>query len=102
MGSTGSKNDVWRSDALERIYALAMRGFTETSPLRYTTNFLHNLSAEEIISIVEESVKVEQIWVRNSALPNKLVGMNQDLMCQYVKFVADLCCTIYRSRHITK
>ena len=67
-----------------------MRGFTETSPLRFTINFLHNLSAEEIISIVEESVKVEQIWVRNSALPNKLVGMNQDLMCQYVKFVADL------------
>ena len=62
-----------------------MRGFTETSPLRLYNKFLHNLSAEEIISIVEESVKVEQIWVRNSALPNKLVGMNQDLMCQYVK-----------------
>ena len=26
------------------------------------------------------------------------MGMNQDLMCQYVKFVADLSCTIYRSQ----
>ena len=39
---------------------------------------------------MDESVKAEEIWVRNSALPEKLVGMNQDLMCQYVKFVADL------------
>ena len=52
--------------------------------------FMHNLSAEEIIAIVEESVKAEEVWIRNSALPEKLVGMNSNLMCQYVKYTADL------------
>lgn len=76
---TLSNEFISRDEGLHRNFAVALYN-----------KFLHNLSAEEIISIVEESVKVEQIWVRNSALPNKLVGMNQDLMCQYVRFVADL------------
>ena len=76
---TLSNEFISRDEGIHRNFAVALYN-----------KFLHNLSAEEIISIVEESVKVEQIWVRNSALPNKLVGMNQELMCQYVKFVADL------------
>ena len=76
---TLSNEFISRDEGMHRNFAVALYN-----------KFLHNLSAEEIISIVEESVKVEEIWVRNSALPTRLVGMNQDLMCQYVRFVADL------------
>jgi len=76
---TLSNEFISRDEGLHRNFAVALYN-----------KFLHNLSAEEIVSIVDESVKAEEIWVRNSALPEKLVGMNQDLMCQYVKFVADL------------
>ena len=76
---TLSNEFISRDEGIHRNFAVALYN-----------KFLHNLSAEEIISIVEESVKAEEVWVRNSALPEKLVGMNQDLMCQYVRFVADL------------
>jgi ribonucleotide reductase beta subunit family protein with ferritin-like domain len=76
---TLSNEFISRDEGLHRNFAVALYN-----------KFLHNLSAEEIVAIVAESVKAEEIWVRNSALPEKLVGMNQDLMVQYVKFVADL------------
>ena len=76
---TLSNEFIARDEGLHRNFAVALYN-----------KFMHNLTAEEIVAIVEESVRVEQIWVRNSALPTRLVGMNQNLMCQYVKFVADL------------
>ena len=76
---TLSNEFIARDEGLHRNFAVALYN-----------KFLDNLRAEEIVAIVDESVKAEEIWVRNSALPEKLVGMNQDLMCQYVKFVADL------------
>ena len=76
---TLSNEFISRDEGLHRNFAVALYN-----------KFMHNLTAEEIIAIVDESVKAEEVWVRNSALPEKLVGMNQDLMVQYVKFVADL------------
>ena len=76
---TLSNEFIARDESLHRNFAVALYN-----------KFLHNLSAEEIVAIVNESVRVEEIWVRHSALPEKLVGMNQDLMVQYVRFVADL------------
>lgn len=76
---TLSNEFIARDEGLHRNFAVALYN-----------KFMHNLTAEEIVAIVAESVKVEEIWVRNSALPEKLVGMNQELMVQYVKFVADL------------
>jgi len=76
---TLSNEFIARDEGVHRNFAVALYN-----------KFMHNLTAEEIVAIVEESVRVEQIWVRNSALPTRLVGMNQNLMCQYVKFVADL------------
>jgi ribonucleotide reductase beta subunit family protein with ferritin-like domain len=76
---TLSNEFISRDEGLHRNFAVALYN-----------KFMHNLSAEEIVTIVEESVRVEVVWVRNSALPDKLVGMNQNLMVQYVKFVADL------------
>ena len=76
---TLSNEFISRDEGLHRNFAVALYN-----------KFMHNLTAEEIINIVAESVKAEEVWVRNSALPEKLVGMNQDLMVQYVKYTADL------------
>lgn len=46
------------------------------------------LSKEQIISIVQEGVDIELEFVSES-LPSELIGMNNKLMQQYVKFVAD-------------
>ena len=76
---TLSNEFISRDEGLHRNFAVMLYN-----------NFLHNLSDEEIISIVKDSVDVEEIWVRQSALPERLVGMNQDLMVQYVKHTADI------------
>lgn len=65
-------------------------GLHRTFAVKLYNKFLHNLTAEEITNIVKESVRVEEVWVRNSALPNRLTGMNKDLMCDYVKHTANI------------
>lgn len=76
---TLSNEFIARDEGLHRNFAVKLYN-----------KFLHNLTAEEIIRIVKESVNVEEVWVRNSALPNRLTGMNQDLMVEYVKHTANL------------
>lgn len=46
------------------------------------------LSQDEINSIVSEAVSIEKEFILES-LPCKLIGMNSDLMSQYIEFVAD-------------
>ncbi|KAJ3567786.1 hypothetical protein NP233_g6136 [Leucocoprinus birnbaumii] len=43
---------------------------------------------EVVRTIITEAVKIEQEFLTD-ALPVKLIGMNADLMCQYIEFVAD-------------
>jgi ribonucleoside-diphosphate reductase beta chain len=38
--------------------------------------------------IIRSAVDIEREFVRD-ALPVRLIGMNADLMCQYIEFVAD-------------
>jgi ribonucleotide reductase beta subunit family protein with ferritin-like domain len=76
---TLSNEFISRDEGLHRNFAVMLYN-----------KFMHNLSDEEIISIVDDSVRVEEVWVRESALPGRLQGMNQDLMVQYVKHTADL------------
>jgi ribonucleotide reductase beta subunit family protein with ferritin-like domain len=76
---TLSNEFISRDEGLHRNFAV-----------RLYNKFLHNLTAEEITSIVIEAVRVEEIWVRNSALPENLTGMNQDLMCEYVRHTANI------------
>ena len=44
--------------------------------------------ASDVQAIVSEAVECEKEFVRE-ALPLHLVGMNAELMCQYIEFVAD-------------
>jgi len=46
------------------------------------------LPSERVYDIVRESVAIEQRFVRE-CLRNGILGLNADLMCQYVEFVAD-------------
>jgi ribonucleoside-diphosphate reductase beta chain len=47
------------------------------------------ISPEDFRSIVMDAVDIEKEFVRE-ALPVGLIGMNADLMCQYIEYVADL------------
>ena len=48
----------------------------------------NKLSNEKITSIITDAVTIELKFVRES-LPVSLIGMNADLMTQYIQFVAD-------------
>jgi ribonucleoside-diphosphate reductase subunit M2 len=45
-------------------------------------------SLESVRAIITEAVTIEQEFL-TEALPCRLLGMNADLMCQYIEFVAD-------------
>ena len=46
------------------------------------------LPEEQVREIITNAVTIEKEFVTD-ALPVKLIGMNSDLMCQYIEFVAD-------------
>ena len=48
----------------------------------------NKLSQEEVYGIIAEAVEIEKEFI-SEALPVKLIGMNADLMKQYIEFVAD-------------
>lgn len=56
--------------------------------LLYNKHLVNRLSAETVRSIITDAVAIEKEFV-SDALPVKLIGMNADLMCQYIEFVAD-------------
>lgn len=61
---------------------------TDFAVLLYTRYIENRLPESQVHAMVQEAVALEDEFVR-SALPVSLLGMNQDLMCQYVHFVAD-------------
>ncbi len=48
----------------------------------------HQLPKERVTAIIANAVEIEKEFV-SDALPVRLIGMNADLMCQYIEFVAD-------------
>lgn len=48
----------------------------------------NKLSVEKVTEIITNAVVIEKEFVTDS-IPVKLIGMNSDLMCQYIEFVAD-------------
>lgn len=48
----------------------------------------HKLPEREVFDIIDEAVEIESDFIK-SALPQGLLGMNDKLMTQYIKFVAD-------------
>ena len=56
--------------------------------LLYTNHIENKLPEETVKAIISEAVEIEKDFV-TSSLPVRLIGMNSDLMCEYIEFVAD-------------
>ncbi|HRD37710.1 MAG TPA: ribonucleotide-diphosphate reductase subunit beta, partial [Bacteroidia bacterium] len=56
--------------------------------LLYTQYIKNKMPIEQITKIITDAVAIEKEFV-SDAIPVKLIGMNSDLMCQYIEFVAD-------------
>lgn len=56
--------------------------------LLYNKHLTNKLSRQQVENIIREAVLIEKEFVVD-AIPVKLIGMNADLMCQYIEFVAD-------------
>ncbi|MFD1553154.1 ribonucleoside-diphosphate reductase [Putridiphycobacter roseus] len=60
----------------------------EFAVLLYNDHLEHKLPKEEVEEIITTAVDIEREFITES-LPVKLIGMNADLMSQYIEFVAD-------------
>ena len=56
--------------------------------LLYNDHIQNKLAPETVTKIIKDAVTIEKEFVSDS-LPVKLIGMNSELMCQYIEFVAD-------------
>ena len=54
----------------------------------YNNHLVNKLPKEEVQKIISDAVEIEKEFVTES-LPVRLIGMNSDLMSQYIEFVAD-------------
>jgi ribonucleoside-diphosphate reductase beta chain len=56
--------------------------------LLYNHHLVNKLSLEEVTEIIADAVEIEKEFVTD-ALPVRLIGMNAEMMQQYIEFVAD-------------
>lgn len=56
--------------------------------LLYNQHVNNKLPKEKIVQIIRDAVEIEKEFIIE-ALPVRLIGMNSDLMAQYIEFVAD-------------
>jgi ribonucleoside-diphosphate reductase beta chain len=56
--------------------------------LLYNNHIENKMPVSKVTKIITDAVEIEKEFV-SEALPVSLIGMNCDLMCQYVEFVAD-------------
>jgi ribonucleoside-diphosphate reductase beta chain len=56
--------------------------------LIYNNHIVHKLDPGVVTGIIKDAVAIEKEFVSDS-LPVNLIGMNSDMMCQYIEFVAD-------------
>ncbi|MEM7572355.1 MAG: ribonucleotide-diphosphate reductase subunit beta [Bacteroidota bacterium] len=56
--------------------------------LLYNDHIQYKLDQEVLRDIIVDAVTIEKEFV-SDALPVNLIGMNSDMMCQYIEFVAD-------------
>ena len=76
-GLTFSNELISRDEALHTEFAILLY-----SKLNKKVN------KSRVMEIIKEAVEIEKEFI-SEALPCRLIGMNGDLMCQYIEFVAD-------------
>lgn len=77
-GLSFSNELISRDEGLHRDFAC----------LLYTDHIRNKLPEEDVYKMIKDAVSIEQEFVAD-ALPVSLIGMNADLMKQYIEFVAD-------------
>ena len=77
-GLTFSNELISRDEGLHMEFAV----------LLYNKHLKNKLPKEEVQHIITTAVEIEKEFITES-LPVKLIGMNSDLMSQYIEFVAD-------------
>jgi ribonucleoside-diphosphate reductase subunit M2 len=76
-GLTFSNELISRDEGMHTDFACLLYSHIRSKPLE-----------ADVKRIITEAVTIEQEFL-TEALPVKLLGMNSDLMCQYIEFVAD-------------
>lgn len=76
-GLTFSNELISRDEALH----------TEFAVLLYS-KLNKKLSSKQVVKIIKEATEIETLFITES-IPCKLIGMNADLMKQYIQFMAD-------------
>jgi ribonucleoside-diphosphate reductase subunit M2 len=90
-GLTFSNELISRDEGLHRDFACLLYGYLRTP-----------LDKEVINEIVTSAVTIEKEFICQS-LPVDLIGMNKDLMSEYIEFVADhLLCSLGISKYYNK
>jgi ribonucleoside-diphosphate reductase subunit M2 len=79
-GLTFSNELISRDEALHCEFAVLLY-----------SKLVKKMDKSRIHEIIKEAVEIETEFICN-ALPCKLIGMNSDLMTQYIQFVADRLC----------
>jgi ribonucleoside-diphosphate reductase beta chain len=77
-GLTFSNELISRDEGLHMEFAV----------LLYNNHLINKLPKEKVQHIITTAVEIEKEFVTES-LPVRLIGMNADLMSQYIEFVAD-------------
>ena len=77
-GLTFSNELISRDEGLHCDFACAI----------YNDHLIHQLPKETVRGIIADAVEIEKEFVTD-AIPVKLIGMNAELMCEYIEFVAD-------------
>ena len=79
-GLTFSNELISRDEALHTEFAILLY-----------SKLLKKVNKSRVVEIIKEAVDIEKEFICE-ALPCRLIGMNSDLMCQYIEFVADRLC----------
>jgi len=61
---------------------------TDFAVLLYKNYLVNKLSQEKVWELFDEAVKIEEEFI-NDAIPCRLIGMNSELMAQYIRYVTD-------------
>jgi ribonucleoside-diphosphate reductase beta chain len=77
-GLSFSNELISRDEGLHRDFACML----------YTEHIKNKLPESEVYAMIQDAVSIEQEFVSES-LPVSLIGMNAELMKQYIEFVAD-------------
>lgn len=56
--------------------------------LLYNKHIVNKLPKEKVQQLISEAVEIEKEFV-SDAIPVALIGMNADMMCRYIEFIAD-------------